>query len=276
MIQSYFPEQDTEPQGGSSIVPRPHTNKRQTWGSNLQLSDSRDGRNEYLQILLLEGGSSSTFYELEQWEQHLRGDFPGTTILLTSYCLPYGPCLTLEDAECVTPASNAVLFLAHNVAVYLEFFSPLSLLQGGYLLEVTSTTSTRALCFRSIKANISSHLLQSSILLNYSFANNSFTSIDLSISHHSQKRTEVHFILPKNERRNRPLTMAHIHAVGQDLLRLCYSIFPYSVDIHQLWSGTEAINQGGLLISSRDSSNTLEFYAYFGLCAFCWREFIGF
>lgn len=170
--------------------------------------------------------------------------FPGTTILLTSYCLPYGPCLTLENTECVTPASNAVLFLPHNAAAYLEFFSPLSLLQGGYLLEVTSTHSARALCFRSIKENISSHLVQSSILLNYSFAHNSFTSIYLSISHHSQERTEVHFILSKNERRNRPLTVAHIHTVGQDLVSLGYSTFPYSVDIHQLWSGTEAINQG--------------------------------
>lgn len=70
--------------------------------------------------------------------------------------------------------------------------------------------------------------------------------------------------------------MAHIHTVGQDLLNLCYSTFSYSVDIHELWSGTKAIEQGDLLISFRGLLNTLELYAHSGLCAFCWREFIGF
>lgn len=78
----------------------------------------------------------------------------------------------------------------------------------------------------------------------------------------------MHFILSKNERRNRLRTVAHIHAVGQDLLSLCYSTFPYSVDIYQLWSGTEAINQGDLFISFRGSSNTLVLHAHSGLRAF--------
>lgn len=115
------------------------------------------------------------------WE----GDSPGTTILLTSYCVTYCPRLALEDTAYGTSASKPVLFLALDGVTYFGFFLSLYQLQGGCLLEMTSMTSAGALRFIHIKGQ---ELLltpyESSVLPNYSFLNNSCISIYVLISHH--------------------------------------------------------------------------------------------
>lgn len=119
-----------------------------------------------------EAGIQALFF-MDLNSKHLRG----TTILLTSYWLTYCPCLTFKGVEFITSASNTVLFLAQDGVTYLGFFSLLYLLQGGYLLEMISMTSARALCFINVRVRVSCHLIwEHSYFLNYSFVNNSCIS----------------------------------------------------------------------------------------------------
>lgn len=136
-----------------------------------------------------EAGIQALFF-MDLNSKHLRG----TTILLTSYWLTYCPCLTFKGVEFITSASNTVLFLAQDGVTYLGFFSLLYLLQGGYLLEMISMISARALCFINVRVRVSCHLIwEHSYFLNYSFVNNSCISSYVPMSHHSDKWTEMLF-----------------------------------------------------------------------------------
>lgn len=100
---------------------------------------------------------------------------------------------------------NLVLFGTYHSAAHWRFFSSLYLHQGGCLLEMSSMTSAGALLFTSKGAGASSHWIwayERSVLLNYSFVNNSLISIYASISHCSWiKCFEKPFtLISKNER----------------------------------------------------------------------------